>query len=150
MTLQLKLLLAPGAKEPYRGYDESVGLDLYAMILGEGGRPNRAILPPRTTRTIQTGVHVLPPPGHAILVCSRSGLARQSIFVTNAPGMVDPDYRGEILVLLYNGGHETQYIMHEQRIAQMLVVPVPLVEMVRVDSFPPSQRGDAGFGSTGS
>lgn len=149
MTLKLEILRAPGAKLPYRGYDESVGLDLYALILTDGGRANKLILPPRTTRLVPTGISVRPPPGHAVLICSRSGMAASSIFVTNAPGVVDPDYRGEIKVLLYNGSHETTYIEHEQRIAQMLVVPLPEVEMVEVEKLPASGRGESGFGSTG-
>lgn len=147
--MQLEIRRSPGAKLPYRGYDESVGLDLYAYLPRDGGRGGRSIIPPRTTKPIQTGIFVRPPPGHAVLVCSRSGMAKSSLFVANAPGVVDPDYRGEIIVLLYNGSHETYYVEHEQRIAQMLVVPVPLVEMVEVESFPPTRRGEAGFGSTG-
>lgn len=145
----LEILVAPGAKPPIRAYNESVGLDLYAFLLTESGRPNRAIIPPRTTRLIPTGISAKPPPGHAILVCSRSGLATRSIFVTNAPGVIDPDYRGEIQVLLYNGGHETSYVEHEQRIAQLIVVPLPHVETRIVESFAPTERGAKGFGSRG-
>ena len=147
--LHLELLVASGAKLPSRAYDDSIGLDIYAFLLSESGRPNKAILPPRTTRLIPTGISAKPPSGHAILVCSRSGLATHSIFVTNAPGVVDADYRGEIKVLMYNGGHETYYIEHEQRIAQLLVVPLPHVEMKIVTSLEPTARGEKGFGSTG-
>lgn len=135
---------------PFRAYPDSVGLDVSALILREDGTPHHAIVPPRGSRTIRTGLAMHPPAGHALLVCSRSGMAKDSsVFVTNSPGVVDPDYRGELLVLLYNGGAEPFFCRHGYRIAQLLVIPVPLIDLVQVDKLAPSLRGDNGFGSSG-
>lgn len=135
---------------PTRGTPNSVGLDLHAFLISESGRPNKALIPPRSTRAIETRIMVEPPQGFAVYVCSRSGLAKGlSLFVTNAPGVVDPDYRGEILVLLYNGGHEAQYVEHGQRIAQIVMLPTPIIEIEEGEIDPNTIRGDAGFGSTG-
>jgi dUTP pyrophosphatase len=135
---------------PYRATKESVGYDLFAYSKTESGRPNKLLVPPRTTRAIPTGLIIVPPPGYSILIASRSGMAKErSLFVTNAPGIVDPDYRGEILVLLYNGGHESHYVEHGNRVGQMILLPFksfPYSEVLEVDK---TERGDAGFGSTG-
>jgi dUTP pyrophosphatase len=143
--------LFPDVRMPYRGTENSIGLDLHAYLVTDTGRPNTALIPPRTTRGIATGIVAAPPPGHALFVCSRSGLARsQSIFVTNAPGIIDPDYRGEIVVLLYNGGIESYYVKHDDRVAQLVVVPATVVEMQELPNMNMNtKRGSAGFGSTG-
>lgn len=137
------------AKLPRRWSEESVGYDIHAYCVSETGRPNTVLLPPRTTRNVSTGLLVEPPPGHFVMVCSRSGLAKHSIVVANAPGIIDPDYRGEIMVLLYNGGHESHYLKHEDRIAQLVVVPVTPIEILEVNELSTTGRGAAGFGSTG-
>lgn len=140
----------PQALLPRRATSRSVGLDLHAFLLTESGRPNTAILSPRSTRMIPTGLIVRPPEGHAVFVCSRSGLAAErSIFVTNAPGVVDPDFRGEICVLLYNGGFESYYVKHEDRIGQLVVLPCPVMPFTEVTEMDLTERGEAGWGSTG-
>lgn len=139
----------PDAILPRRGTEQSVGLDLHAYLISETGRPNSRILPPRTTVNVKTGLIMVAPPGFCLLVTSRSGLAGKSIFVTNGPGVIDPDYRGEICVLMYNGGHETYYIKHEDRIAQVLVAPILVHPYVEVEAFDETERGAKGFGSTG-
>lgn len=138
-------------KLPTRATSNSIGLDLYAFLVSEAGRPNTALIPPRATRPIPTGIIAAPPQGYALFVCSRSGLARSnSVFVTNSPGVIDPDYRGEILVLLYNGGHESYYVRHEDRIGQLVCLPSPLVGIEELPSLDlKTKRGNAGFGSTG-
>lgn len=149
MLLQIKRL-HPSAKLPLQATPNSVGLDLFALLISDTGRTNTALIPPRNTRMIRTGIACSPPQGYALFVCSRSGLAyKESLFVTNAPGVVDPDYTGEIMVLLYNGGIEPYYVKHEDRIAQLVMMPCapPLIDVV--ENLQPSIRGDAGFGSTG-
>lgn len=148
MPLQIKRL-APEVLMPRRGTPNSIGLDVHAFLLSESGRPNTAIIPPRTTRQIPTGLVVVPPDGFAIFVCSRSGLAMGSIFVTNFPGVVDPDYRGELKVLLYNGHHESYYVKHEDRIAQIVLLPALAPNMQEIQDLSNTLRGEAGFGSTG-
>ena len=141
----------PDAKLPYRGTENSVGLDLHACLVSETGRPNTILIPPKATRAVPTGLVVSPPEGFALFVCSRSGLAKSnSLFVTNAPGVIDPDYRGEIMVLLYNGGHESYYVRHEDRVGQLIALPALIMRMMEVDDLPlNTSRGDKGFGSTG-
>lgn len=142
--------LHPEAKLPTRATPQSIGLDLYALLLTETGRPNTALVPPRTSKIIRTGWAVKPEAGYAVFVCSRSGLAyKECLFVTNSPGVIDPDYRGEIMVLLYNGGHESYYVKHEDRIAQLVLLPCKAHDVALAEELNPTQRGDAGFGSTG-
>lgn len=111
----------------------------------------------RTRRTVGTGIAVELPPGHVGLVCSRSGLAsKEGILVVNAPGVIDEDYRGEIKVILGRLPFSPQWpspdiIMIEQgmRIAQLMVLPLPQLEVVEVTDLSTTDRGDKGFGSTG-
>lgn len=144
------LRLQQEARLPLRARPEDVGYDIFAFLLSESGRSNTALIPPRTTRAIPTGIAVEAPDGWFPAICSRSGLASKSIWVANAPGIVDRGYRGEIIVLLYNGGHESIYIQHEDRIAQLVLVPAMESTLVEVESLSPSSgRGANGFGSTG-
>lgn len=166
IKFQLKPLHAK-AIEPTRGTPLSLGLDLYALAVREDGNDSRIILPPRTTRAIPTGWAICPPqptsfatavngvlvdPPNTVwlpAVCSRSGLAKRSIFVANAPGIIDPDYRGEIQVLLYNGGVETYYIEHGDRIAQLIAIQASLSTVELVLDLDKTERGEGGCGSTG-
>lgn len=143
------LRLKADASLPYRAYDESAAYDLSAYLLNDAGRPMTATLAPFTTKLIPTGLALRAPVGHLILVCSRSGLAVRSVFVANAPGVVDPDYTGEIKVILYNGGQEAHYVKHNDRIAQALIVPFAECALREVKNFPNTIRGERGFGSSG-
>lgn len=99
---------------------------------------------------VPTGLAVAIPDGFAGLVLPRSGHAlRSGIGVVNGPGLIDSGYRGEISVILVNHGQETVSFEPGDRIAQLMVVPVPAVEWVEVEDLGETGRGDAGFGSTG-
>lgn len=129
---------------PQRQHPADAGLDLVAV---EG-----AVLPARGGRaTIGTGVAVEVPEGWAGLVCPRSGLAaRHGIGIVNAPGVVDAGYRGELRVVLHNGDAERSFeVSAGDRIAQLVLVPVLLAEVVEADELAPAARNEAGFGSTG-
>lgn len=141
--------LHPEAKMPVRAYSKSIGLDVAAFLLTEEGKSNTTLVPQQGSRTIPTGLSLCPPDGYAVFVCSRSGLAQQSIFVANSPGVVDPDYRGELKVILFNGSHQSHYVRHGDRIAQLVILPAPIIEFEEAESLPGSERGDRGFGSTG-
>lgn len=141
--------LYPEARLPTRGFPSDAAVDVFAFLLSREGRPNTKVIPPRTAETISTGLLIEPPAGYAVLVCSRSGLASKGVFVTNAPGIVDPDYRGELKVLLYNGSMENWYIKHEDRIAQLLLLPIVDFAPVVVEELTKTPRGVGGFGSTG-
>jgi dUTP pyrophosphatase len=108
-------------------------------------------LAPGDRATIGTGVRIALPAGCAALVLPRSGLAaRHGITIVNAPGLVDAGYRGEIRVTLLNTDREQPYhVAVGDRIAQLLVLPLPAVRFVPVAALPGSHRGAAGFGSTG-
>jgi dUTP pyrophosphatase len=143
------LRLEKEALMPTLAYGESAAWDLYAYVLNDVGRPMTTSVSPRTSKRIRTGLAMRAPVGNVLLVCSRSGLATKSIFVANAPGVVDPDYTGEIEVILHNGGLEPHYVKHGDRIGQILIVPLTICQLHEVTTFPRTERGKRGFGSTG-
>ena len=100
---------------------------------------------------VPTGLTVAVPEGHAGLVLPRSGLAsRRGLTLANAPGLIDSGYRGEITIAVVNlDPADKVEIRKGDRIAQLLVVPMALVEPVEVQELPASHRGEGGFGSTG-
>ena len=99
---------------------------------------------------VPTGIAFEIPAGFECQIRSRSGLARDSaVFVLNAPGTVDCDFRGEVNVLLANFGHEEFKIYHGARIAQLVFAAVPEAELKCSEVLSNSERGDSGFGSTG-
>ena len=118
-------------------------LDLTAAEGAEVGPGERALIP--------TGVAVAIPGGYAGLVLPRSGLAsRQGLTLANSPGLIDSGYRGEVTCAVVNlDRHEPVTITKGDRIAQLLIVPITLVEPTWCEELPPSERGTAGFGSTG-
>lgn len=146
--LKFKKLHA-AAQVPRRWSDNAVGYDLHALLLSETGHTLRKVVPPCSTINVPTGLAVEPPPGHYLLVLPRSGLGKHSISVTNSPGLIDPDYRGEIRVLVYNGSYLNYWIEHGQRIAQLIILPLIKVNITEVPQLSETERGEAGFGSTG-
>jgi dUTP pyrophosphatase len=109
-------------------------------------------LEPGERRMVPTGVALALPPGVAGLVLPRSGLAaRHGIGVVNGPGLIDPNYRGEVKVILVNLGDERFEAAAGDRVAQLLLVPYLSPVAVAVDELPPSgdDRGEGGFGSSG-
>jgi dUTP pyrophosphatase len=101
---------------------------------------------------IPTGVAVAIPAGHAGLVLPRSGLAsREGLTLANSPGLIDAGYRGEVTCAVVNLDRErTVSIKRGDRIAQLVIVAVPSVEPNWTEELPPSERGEGGFGSSGS
>jgi len=107
-------------------------------------------LAPGERRLVPTGLAVELPPGHEGQVRPRSGLAlRHGIGMVNGPGTIDPDYRGEVGVLLVNLGQEPFEVRRGERIAQLVVAPVVRVEVRLVEALGETGRGGGGFGSTG-
>jgi dUTP pyrophosphatase len=127
---------------PERAYTGDAGLDLAAC--------ERVVLGPGARATVPTGLAVAIPDGYAGFVQPRSGLAaRHGISVVNSPGLVDSGYRGELRVVLLNtDAHEPFEVEPGMRIAQLVVLPVPELELVEVDELPESERGVRGFGSS--
>lgn len=122
----------------------AAGADLRAAL----GEP--LVLPPLGRAAVPTGLVFDIPPGFEVQVRPRSSLARHhGVTVLNAPGTVDSDYRGEILVLLVNLGAEPFTIRHGERIAQAVVAPAPQAGFHAVETVGETARGAGGFGSTG-
>jgi dUTP pyrophosphatase len=134
--------LHPDAVLPERAYSGDAGLDLAACERHELGPGERAVVP--------TGLSVAIPEGYAGFVQPRSGLAaKHGVSVVNAPGLVDSGYRGELRVVLLNTDLEEPFVVEPgMRIAQLVVLPVPEVELPEVDELPESERGVRGFGSS--
>jgi len=135
------------AKLPTRANEHAIGLDVFAFLLTESGRPTSRAIHQRGVTEVRTGLVVRPSLGYYIQVCSRSILAKKAIIVATTPGIVDPDYSDELIILLYNGGFETHYVSHEHRIAQLLICPIVRCNIVEDAEHPGSGR--PGFGSTG-
>lgn len=101
---------------------------------------------------VPTGFAVAIPEGWCGLILPRSGLAlKHGISIMNGPGLIDPGYRGELQVILFNSGAEEFLVERGQRIAQLLILPVPDLIYEEVDELPPApdDRGSQGFGSSG-
>jgi dUTP pyrophosphatase len=127
---------------PTRAYAGDAGMDLSACERVELAPGERALVP--------TGLAVAIPDGHAGFVQPRSGLAaKHGISIVNTPGLVDSGYRGELLVNLVNTDpRETFVVERGMRIAQLVILELPEVELVEVDELPESERGVRGFGSS--
>ncbi len=124
--------------------DGAAGMDLVAAL----DAPIE--LAPGARVAVGTGLAVAIPSGFEGQVRPRSGLAREhGVTVANAPGTIDADYRGHLMVLLVNLGSAPVTIASGQRIAQLVIAPVARAELVEVDALPATERGAAGFGSTG-
>ncbi len=127
---------------PERAYAGDAGLDLATCERVELGPGERAVVP--------TGLAVAVPEGFAGFVQPRSGLAaRHGIAVVNSPGLIDSGYRGELRVVLLNTDRERPFVAEVgERIAQLVILPVPELELVEVPELPATERGARGFGSS--
>ena len=104
---------------------------------------------PGQTRIISTGLACAIPQGFALLITSRSGMASRGIVVANSPGIIDPDFRGQINVILRNENGTVWNVQRGDRVAQALLVRTYEPEWIEVDELPPTQRGRGQLGSTG-
>ena len=127
---------------PDRAYAGDAGLDLTSCERVELAPGERALVP--------TGLAVAIPEGYAGFVQPRSGLAsRYGISIVNTPGLIDSGYRGELRVTLLNTDQQEPFTVEPgMRIAQLVILPIPEVELVEVDELPESERGARGFGSS--
>jgi dUTP pyrophosphatase len=134
--------LRPDAVLPASAYAGDAGLDLTACERVELAPGERAVVP--------TGLAVAIPAGYAGFVQPRSGLAaRRGLTVVNSPGLIDSGYRGELRVVLLNTDRAETFVAEAgERIAQLVVLPVPGVAVREVDELPDSDRGERGFGSS--
>lgn len=129
---------------PLKMTEHAAGFDLHAAVEAP------ISLAPGDIRLIPCGFAMAIPPGYEAQVRPRSGLAsRHGITLVNSPGTIDSDYRGEVQVPLINLGRAEFVVERGMRIAQMLILPVPPVELVEVEDLDETPRGSGGFGHTG-
>ncbi len=137
-------ILREGAKLPTYGSAEAAGADLYACLEQD------VTIAPGQTAFIPTGFAMAVPRGCAGLIYARSGMAcKHGLAPANKVGVIDSDYRGEILVALYNHGSESVTVSHRERIAQMVITPVLTPPYEIAENLDDTARGEGGFGSTG-
>lgn len=134
--------LHPDARIPSAAYAGDAGLDLSSV--------ERLVLRPGRRSMVGTGLAVAIPAGHAGFVQPRSGLAaKHGIAVVNSPGLIDAGYRGELRVVLLNTDPERDFTIEVgDRIAQLVILALPRIELVEVDELPGSERAERGFGSS--
>lgn len=138
----MKYTLAPGATAPTRATEGSAGYDLASN--------ETVTLAADEWVLISTGLSLALPPGVAASVRPRSGLAaKHGITVLNTPGLIDPDYRGEIKVILYNAGNKPFWVNRGDRIAQLTFEHFLTPNLEQADDLDHTERGTGGFGSTG-
>lgn len=137
--------LTETAHVPTKGTSDSAGFDLYA----DTDKPSAPIYPGET-QLVDTGIAMAIPKGYFGAVYARSGLAtKKGLRPANCVGVIDSDYRGSIKVPLHNdSGSLVSYDKHE-RIAQLIIQPYPEVTLTEVDDLDDTERGEGGFGSTG-
>jgi len=144
---RVRLARLPGAEDlllPKPATPGSAGVDLAAAVA------EALVVPPGGRALVPTGLRIAVPPGFEAQVRPRSGLAlRHGIALPNSPGTIDSDYRGEVQVIVWNGGDEPFTIERGDRIAQLVVAPVATVAWEEVVELDDTARGDGGFGHSG-
>lgn len=138
-------LLDPRAKMPSYGSADAAGADLYAVTDGP------VTIAPGQTVLIHTGLALAIPQGFVGLVYARSGLAtKQGLAPANKVGVIDADYRGELMVALHNHSGEMRTVECGDRIAQLVITPYLTAQFTQQEELDDTVRGEGGFGSTGS
>ena len=136
--------LRDNAQMPTYGSEWAAGADMYAAI------DESVTIEPNETKFIPTGLAFEIPEGYAGFIYARSGLAcKKGLAPANKVGVVDADYRGEVMVALHNHGKEAQTVEAGERIAQMIIAPFVTVNYIFSDELDDTVRGAGGFGSTG-
>lgn len=136
--------LRPGAKLPTYGSEYAAGADLYACLEAP------VTIDPHETVLVPTGLSLEIPVGWAGLVYARSGLAsKRNLAPANKVGVIDPDYRGEVMVSLHNHGTVPQTVEPGERVAQLVLTPYLTAQFFEAEALSDTVRGHGGFGSTG-
>ena len=142
--MDVKIKLENGCENfcPKKAHPDDAGYDLYSRI--------DAVLEPLSGMAIPVGFAMELPTGYEAQIRPRSGLAaKHHITVTNSPGTVDANFRGEVKAILYNLGREPFTIKRGDRIAQMMICELPEVELIEATELSETDRGSGGFGSSG-
>ena len=136
--------LNPKVKLPKYKTEGASGMDLMASV------DSPIKIAPNTLKLIPTGLSIAIPEDLEIQIRPRSGLAAKSnIGILNTPGTIDSDYRGELKIILFNHGNKDFIVNNNDRVAQMVLMPILKMELEEVDQLPGTLRGSGGFGSTG-
>lgn len=140
MTLSIKIKLASGAKMPTKGTEGAAGWDLYVFNVEPSDHHFVGI--------VHTGVYLEIPKGYVGYIFERSSTYKKGTGLRNKVGVIDSDYRGEIILNMshypcFNG------LQNGDRIAQLIIMPIPDVQFIQVDELSSTERGDGGHGSTG-
>ena len=145
MRIEVKIKkLDKDAIIPTKGTPDAAGADLYALC------DKDITIAPHETYLMPTGISIELPYATVGLIYARSGIAtKRGLAPANKVGVIDNDYRGEIMVALHNHSNEPQTVSRGERIAQLVVVPYYSVNFQEVDELSVTQRGEGGFGSTG-
>ena len=137
-------LLDPRAKLPAYGSADAAGADLYVLTNGP------VTIAPGETVLLHTGLAVAIPQGYVGLVYARSGLAtKRGLAPANKVGVIDADYRGEVMIFLHNHSPEPQVVEDGDRVAQLMIVPYLTAQFAPAEELEGTERGAGGFGSTG-
>ncbi len=143
MNVNIKKL-SPDAKMPTYASSEAAGADIYALSDGN------TVIESGETKLIHTGIAMEIPKGYVGLIYARSGLAtKRGLAPANKVGVIDSDYRGEIMVALHNHSDTAQVLENGERIAQLVLTPYLSATFCETDILSDTERGDGGFGSTG-
>lgn len=137
--MRINVVLDDGAYMPEKAHEADAGFDLRT--------PSKVIIPAKSSRIISTGVHVEIPYGYVGFLKSKSGLNVKSEILSE--GVIDSGYTGGIVAKLYNQSSVVKVFEKGDKITQLVILPIPDVEMVEIDRLDDTERGDNGFGSSG-
>ena len=144
----LKVIIDEGAWMPERAHKLDAGLDLRIPFGREGDAKYPYTIFPHNHLTFDTGIHIQIPEGYFGIIESKSGL-NVGANIVSCGGTIDAGYTGSIKVKLYNLGDDNYTFYPGEKIAQLIILPCELMDLEQVDSFPETERGNNGFGSTG-
>lgn len=139
---QIKIQLDDGAKAPVKAHEADAGFDLFRK---EGGVP--IYIPPHRAYTFDTGVHMAIPDWWCGVLIAKSGMNVKNGITST--GLIDSGYTGSIRVKPYNHSNDTFIVQPGDKISQIIILPVPHIELMQVEELEDTERGSNGFGSSG-
>lgn len=146
--MKIKVVLDDGAKMPTKAHNNDAGFDLYSIedkLIP--GKTNILGIQQNNSATFDTGVHIEIPKGYVGFLKSKSGLNVKHHLTSD--GVIDAGYTGSIVVKLYNHGNDYYQVKKGEKISQLVILPIPEIELIQVDFLEETERGDNGFGSSG-